>query len=68
MRALSDTVLLVAVGQTERLADRIFAADSHETGRLLGYELATVVSTNVRRAANLLDEDLQSLAGKILRF
>jgi hypothetical protein len=68
VRALSDTILLVAVRQTERLANGILAAYAHEAGSLLRYELATVVSTNVCRATNLLDEDLQSWAGKILRF
>jgi hypothetical protein len=57
---------LRSVGQAERDADSILAAHSHKTVSLLRDELAAVVSSDVRRPADILYEHLKGLAREIL--
>ena len=67
MSALGNTILLIAVRQTEGDADRVLTTHGQKTTVLLGNKLAAIVGPDLRRAPDLLDENLERLPGTILR-
>ena len=67
MSALGNTILLIAVRQTEGDADRVLTTHGQKTTVLLGNKLAAIVGPDLRRAPDLLNENLERLPGTILR-
>ena len=67
MSALGHTILLIAVRQTEGNADCALTTNGHKATVLLRNELAAIVGTDLCRAPDLLDENLERLPGTILR-